>query len=82
MAAPRCDFYDRCSQPRVVVDRGVDELVARSTGLAGAGTGDSVPRSPEASQPLDVHMQQIARSTALIAADRRTGSSARCAPTP
>ena len=56
------------SDAGVVVDRDVDEFVSRSAGLAGARAGDSMPRPPEASQSLDVDMEQIARSAALIAA--------------
>jgi hypothetical protein len=48
------------SQPRVVIDGDVQELGADALDAVAAVVGDAVRRPPDAHQPLDIQVQQVA----------------------
>lgn len=56
-------------EPAVIVDRDVQVLPARAAAaVADLGTEDALAERPEASELLDVDVQQLAWSRALVAA--------------
>ena len=69
-------------QPRVVIDDGVEVVVAERVGAlqieAAAVAGDRVPWAPKARVALDVHVQQIARARPFVA-NELLARLARCA---
>ena len=68
------DFHIR--QPRRIIDRDVEKFVAHAAGAAPAIAVNAMADAPDAAQPLEIHMQQIAAVRPLIALDGRPARAA------